>query len=261
MPLRYYHFSIDDVLDSLLEASDQSDELFQHEFFDFLQRFHDRFNVNVDLYVFLQKQIGATLRTLDDVSGSLLPSFRDVPWIGFGPHARDDETPPFAQCPDDQRAFCESVYDQILRFAGPERCSRWVRLHYFSECFELGDYFQSRGVKALLTTDKPAISYRLPANQTDQLKRHGFTEYSGIGFIRSHVRLENLVERSLSERQLHGELDRLCGESTCAVIFTHEYELARPEVRDMAFRVGSWLESRQLESVDGSMTFSNLALD
>lgn len=261
MSLCSYHFSVDDVLDCLLEVSDREQGLFEHPFFAFLQQLHDLFDVKVDLYLFLRKLTGNAQRTLADVSESLKPSFQASPWIRFGPHALDNATPPYAQTLEAQREFCESVYDHILRFAGQERASRWVRLHYFSECYELATFFRSRQVDALLTTDKPALSYRLPESQNEQLARQGCTEFAGIRFVRSHVRLENLVDRSLDDLQLECELERQCAGSTCAVIFTHEYELARPEVREMTLRVFSWLRRKQLTPIDDmSLAISN-ALD
>ncbi|HEY6565824.1 MAG TPA: hypothetical protein VIY86_15175, partial [Pirellulaceae bacterium] len=156
----------------------------------------------------------------------------------------DDETPPYAQIPAEQRSFCDLIYSEIARFAGPDRTSRWVRLHYFSEAYELASYFQSRGVEALLTTDKPSVSYRLPPSETERLRTDGTVEFAGIRFIRSRLRVENLVGAPLDDQQLADVLERSCPSSSPAVIFTHECDLARREVRDMAVRVLTWLERR-----------------
>lgn len=252
MSLCSYHFSVDDTLDCLLEVSDRDQYLFDHEFFSLLRQLHDQFNAQVELYLFLRKQCGGAHRSLADVSDSLKPAFQASPWIRLGPHALEFDTPPYAQTVEAQQAFCELTYEQILRFAGENCASRWVRLHYFSECYELATYFRSRQVEALLTTDKPAVSYRLPALQTEQLRQHGHTEFSGIRFVRTHVRIENLVERSLDDRQLASELERLCTGSACAVILVHEYELARPAVREMTFRVFAWIQRKQLIPIDDS---------
>lgn len=111
------------------------------------------------------------------------------PWIRFGPHALDSTTPPHTQTLAAQQEFCESFYNHIHRFAGRELASRWVRLHYFSDCCELATFFRSRQVDALLTTDKPALRYRLPVSQNEQLARQSDTEFASNHFVRSHVRL------------------------------------------------------------------------
>ena len=41
-------------------------------------------------------------------------------------------------------------YLAIAHFVGPRQASRWVRLHYFSECFELAPFWRDKGVEALL---------------------------------------------------------------------------------------------------------------
>lgn len=241
-----YHFSVDDVLESLLEVTDRGQELFEHEFFGFLRELHKQYDASVDLYLFLQRSGEGAVRSLADVTERLRPILQECPWLSFAPHARDAATPPYDQSPADQQAFCTGVFRHIARFAGAGRTSRWVRLHYFSESYELATYFRSHGVEVLLTTDKPAVSYRLPVPETKQLQQQGYTEFAGIHVVRSNIRVENLVGRSLDDDQLDAELNRMCPPNSCAVVFTHEYELARREVREMTLRVFSWLRRRQV---------------
>lgn len=236
------HFSVDDVLDCLLDVSDSCRDPFEHPILGFLKGIHERFAIEVDLYLFYGEGAGGRGRSLADVASRLRPIFQAHPWIRWGPHALDHATPPHTQPVDKQRSFCDATYAEIARFAGDHRTSRWVRLHYFSEAIELASYFRNRGVEALLTTDKPAVSYRLPPPETDRLRCQGEVEYGGIRFVRSQLRMENLV--GLDDGQLEASLENHCPAGRCAVVFTHEYELARPEVRETTIRALAHLEQR-----------------
>ncbi len=249
-----YHFSIDDSFDCLWRSSngilagDRASEIDLLAFFDDL---HHQFDANIDVYLFFQQTSADRVVSLNDIA-SRTKYFQDRGWLRFAPHAIDKATPPYSQPPTEAGAFYDLASEQIDRITGPNRHSRWVRLHYFSECYELAPLLRSRGVEALLTTDKPVGSYRLPRFETEQLKREGISQYAGIHFVRSHVRIENLANRCLNDDQLDSELDAICANSPCAVILTHEYELVQPEVREMTYRVFSWIQRRQLSSIADS---------
>ena len=40
----FYHFSIDDVIDSLIQVSDSSSDLFSNYFFQFLEMIHNKYD-------------------------------------------------------------------------------------------------------------------------------------------------------------------------------------------------------------------------
>jgi hypothetical protein len=249
MALKFYHFSIDDVFNCLLEVSQSPELILQHHFFGFLQQLHHDFDAIIDLYVFLQGSDCYAGKSLEQVSSQLQSSFASLPWLRFGPHSQNRATPLHAQAIDQQLITCQATFEQIARFAGSSSFSQWIRFHYFSECFELAPYLKSQGVTTLLTTDKPAISYRLPPPQRGQLEKLGATDYNEIGFVRSHIRIEDLVGSMFTSDELDDELIRRVGKADCAVVFTHEYELNRPEVRTMTRRVMDWIQRKNLAPV------------
>ena len=156
----FYHFSIDDTIESLIDVSDSSNDFFSNQFFKFLDMIHKKYNTNIDLYCFYQKSIRNKLRTLNDVSDKHKEIFINNPWLRFGPHALDSEFAPYAQTPGQQMHTFDSIYKEIERFSGnPSKCE-FIRLHFFSESYELSGYFQTKNVHSLLTTDKSAITYR-----------------------------------------------------------------------------------------------------
>lgn len=247
--IQRYHFSVDDVFDALLEVSDQRMPLFAHPFFQALAHVHDVFGTHVHLYLFYQKRLSMTTRSLAEVSGTLQEDFRDTDWLHLGPHALDNETPPYAQTPVQQMATFEAIYAEIARFTGRPTTSRWVRLHYFSEAYELAAYFRAKGVEALLSTDKAAISYRLPPDVQARLRDTGTADYQGMTFVRSHWRIETLVQHGFTAPRVYHELAAILARQRYVVILTHEYELVRPDVRAMTTTVLQALQQQGAHSL------------
>ena len=244
----FYHFSVDDVFNALIEISDRKIDVFEHPFFAFLKELHDEFDTHIDLYVFFQRKINGKLRTLRDVSGSIKQELINNPWIRFGPHGLDYYTPPYTQTLEEQVIVLDNIYREIYRFAGKENLSKWVRLHNFSESYELKDYFHEKGVEAIFTTDREWITTRMPEATNESLKLTGFAEYNGLMLIRSHIRVENIVNGRTG-----GNLTKLIGSylntQNHLIFFTHDYELAREEVKEMTKKLLKELHSAGIPSL------------
>jgi len=234
----FYHFSVDDVFDSFIEVSDSQLPLFEHPLFQFLKNIHEECDANISLYLFYQKEIHGRMRTLAEVSDANKHILRINPWLQLGPHALDYNTPPYAQSPAEQTKVFDATYAEIERFAGSEGRSKWVRLHYFSESYELAEYFRTKGVTALLSTDKEAISYRMPASARKRLRDEGAVNHEGMTFVRTQFRVETLVrERMPAPDEVWTILESLLTRLGYTVMMTHEYELVRPEVRATAMSI------------------------
>ena len=227
----FHHFSVDDVFKSLIEIADEKIDVFEHPFFSFLKELHDEFGVNVDLYLFFQEVIDGRLRTLRDVSDSIKQTLNDNPWIRFGPHSLDQAATPYSETPEEQKAIFDQIYNEIYRFSGKKNMSKWVRLNYFSESYELKDYFNEHGVEALFTTDKDRITTRIPEPVNESLRQKGFAEYNGFKFIRTHIRTENLANEGVKAEELSGFVESHMSKLNHIIISTHEYEVVREEVR------------------------------
>lgn len=227
----FYHFSVDDVFDSLIEVTDYNIALFEHPFFNFLRSLHESYEAVIELYLFYQKNLQGRLRDLSEVSSHLKEEFRSAPWLRLGPHALDYDTPPYTQSPERQEQTFDAIYKEIDRFAGSsQRCS-WLRLHYFSEIYELYSYWQSQGVDTLLLTDKPAIAYRLPPQEKYILAEKGFFKYQGLNLRRSHERMERLVAEKIIDQELHTRLANHLEKHQSLVLFSHEIDLSNINVQ------------------------------
>lgn len=226
-----YHVSVDDVFDGLIEVSDQGMPLRDHSTFRFLAELHEGTAAAIDLYLFAEGRVRARRRTLRDVQARLADELGALPWLRYGPHALRDDVPPYQQTVDEQRETFEWILDELRRFASGSPLSSWLRLHYFSECYELAPWLLERGFRTLLLTDKDAVAYRLPSAERAELARSGCVEFKGLELRRSDVRIERWLEMNLTAADWRQRLDALLDRNGCAVLFTHEVELRRPDVR------------------------------
>ena len=245
----FFHFSIDDVIDSLIEVSNSSDDFFSNSFFKFLDTMHSKYNVKIDLYCFYQKNILNNSITLNELSNRHKEIFVKNNWLRLGPHALDAETAPYSQLPDEQIQVFDSIYREIERFSGSSSKSKLVRLHFFSESYELSNYFYTKNVHSLFTTDKPAISHRMNEKVKFELNKFGHTVYNEICFVRSHFRIETLVEQNLSHDDIVNLLEHYLSNFGFVTFFSHEYELTRPEVREILDFILNYIHEHNINSI------------
>ena len=149
LPTAFFHFSVDDVFDSLIEVSDNNLALFDHPLFAFLEKMHQKYGVNCDLYLFYQSSQTSPPRTLAEIRSDLAEQFQQVPWLRLGPHGLDYSIAPHQQSAAEKIDILGRIYAEIRRFSGADSSSRFIRFHYFSECYDIADYLHSKGVEAL----------------------------------------------------------------------------------------------------------------
>ncbi len=231
VPAPWYHFSIDDIFECLIEVTDRNIPLFEHPVFAFLKQLHDTYGVHIGLHVFWQRDVDGRMRNLSEVR-NLRKEIEEVgAWLHFGPHALDFPTMPFSQGKDGLIETFDNIYNEIDRIAGKESYCKWVRLHFYSEMFELADYFKGRGVEALFATDRPVGSHRMPENIKQELLENGSTTYEGMNFIRTQFRVEFFTADRLDRIAIEKNFREALEKYGYIVFYTHEYEILRSEVR------------------------------
>lgn len=228
----WFHFSIDDVFDALIEVTEENISLFDHPFFSLLKEMHDRYGINIGLHLFYQKEINGKLKTLSDIRDLKKELCDAGGWIYFGPHALDYETAPFNQTPEDQMNVFDNTYFEIDRFAGKNFYTRFVRLHFYSESYELANYFKKRGVVALFSTDRSVGSHRMPENVKDILNTQGLANYGGIHFIRTQFRVEFFADDNYNSSTIENLFKDSIKKYGYIVLYTHEYEFKKENVRE-----------------------------
>ncbi len=242
------HFSVDDVFESLIEVTDQNIPLFDHPMFALLREMHDLYGTQVDLYLFSQKEVGGVLRTLSDVRVIRDEIINSGSWLRFGPHAFSFEVAPHAQSPSEQIEVFNAIYKEIDRFAGKDMYASYVRLHYYSESYELADYFKEKGVESLFSTDRPAGSYRMSDEVKKQLVDEGSAMYMDAHFIRTQFRVEFFVDEKQTKEGLRNLFTGSLNKYGYIVLYTHEYEFVRTEICDMIRLAFSMLNEMKISS-------------
>jgi hypothetical protein len=243
-----YHFSIDDVFEELLEISDADGKLFDSPFFLFLKEMHEKYGTHSSLYLFYEKNIDGKFRSLKEIK-SFSKELVSIDWLHFAPHAKNFETPPFEQSVDEFNLVCENIYYEIDRIFGKKNASM-VRLHFYSEIYELADYFSSKKVVALYTTDRDVGAYRLPNVNAQELLLISYTLFNNIFFIRTHFRLEDITSKRFSDSDIFEMFDQYFKQYGFITIYSHEYELRRSEVRNTMRRCLSQFEILDIKSLE-----------
>ena len=219
-----YHFSVDDVFDCLIELSDKKVPFFKYPFFQFLKKLHEQFGVNIGLNIFYQKKINGKLKTLKGVR-NLKKELAKTHWLFFGPHALDYETPPYIQSVPDQVKAFDKIYKEIDRFAGKKTFTKYIRLQYYSESFELANYFRQRKAVALFTTDRDKGSHRMPKKTSKKLLEDGFAKYKGMDFIRTQFRVEFFRDEHLTKEEVLNKLKQALKKYGFLIFYTHEIDM------------------------------------
>jgi hypothetical protein len=217
----FFHISVDDVLRGLLAPA--------HPMIPTLDRLHAEFAMPMDLYLFGESDG----QRLGDLSPAVVNELRARPWLRLGPHGANIKTPPHRQSTAELEATLKYLFTTIEHIVGHDARSTWVRLHEFSEAYEAAPLLTAHGVEALLTTDKPAIAWRLPAPERAALALRGRAPFGGIDFVRSHLRIEWLVAEGVSRVALADRIRRIVNAHGFLVVFTHEICFEDPRTAAM----------------------------
>jgi hypothetical protein len=230
--MRRFHLSVDDVFGAVMQLSDWGLPVAGQPMLAFLDRLHRETGAVTDLYLFAAAVLAdGRRRRLDELTEAAAATLGAAPAFRWGPHARDYATAPHAQPAEEARADFAALLAGIGRIAPPARRSDWVRLHYFSELYELADLWSAHGITALMTTDRPAVAWRLPAAARAELAASGQTRHAGCGFVASHLRVEFFAAEAADPARFCARMDAALDRHGFVSVFTHEAELDDPRIR------------------------------
>lgn len=232
--MRRFHLSVDDVIGAVLQLSDWDLAVEAQPMLGFLDRLHRETGAVADLYLFAEVRLAdGRVRRLAEVSAAAADRLAAAPAFRWGPHAADYGTAPHAQSPDAARATFAALGAAIARIAPPARRSDWVRLHYFSELWELADLWAAQGIAALMTTDRPAVAWRLPEPARTELAATGRTRHAGCAFVASHLRAEAFAADADDPARFCARMDAALDRHGFVTVFTHEPDLDDPRIRTL----------------------------
>lgn len=216
-----FHFSIDDVFCLLLDSSIHKINLKDHIITGELYKYYVNSGLITSLYCFREKKINNNNFDFFDLKFS---KNRKIDWLNFGFHAKNFETPPYSM----DVKLLKNEFDEFtnkIHKSSKLKNSEFIRLHYYSECFELKKIFKKYKLKGLFTTDKKMLSYRLKQKNKIDLKNIGFTTYNNLKFIRTFFRIENFSKNNLSKKELLKLLEKTFNDYEFLTIYVHEYDL------------------------------------
>lgn len=228
-----FHFSVDDVLPSLIDVTDRQIPLIENNFFAQLRYIYEKYGVKTGLNLFYAHRVGGEIRYLTEVR-DLKEEMKDG-WIYFAPHALDFHTPPYAQDVEDQIQTLDKIMHEIERIAGNYKASS-VRFHYYSECYEIAKNILNYGMTEMFVTDKLVGSHRLPQSHVENLLSKGFTDHNGLKVTRTNFRVENLANDKASQQEIIESFTTALEKYSRIVIYSHEYEHDRKDVSDMLIK-------------------------
>ena len=226
-----FHFSVDDVFSSLIEVTDKNIKIQNHWFFKQLYNLWIKYKIKTSCNLFYEGKLNGKLRKLDEIK-SIKKQIKNG-WISFGPHALNEKTPPFTQNKKKQKEIFNKIYKEIIRFAGKKNLANYTRLHYYSESYELSNYWKSKGVKALFTTDRSIGSHRMPKKISKELLKKGYVKYKNFFFLRTDFRVEWLSKiKKRKNLKIENIFREKIKEKNFIVIYSHEYELKYKKNRE-----------------------------
>jgi hypothetical protein len=222
---KIFHFSIDDVFESLIEITDKKIPIKKHWFFKILYNLWKKYKIKTGLYVFYRGKINNKVRTLKEVR-NISKELKEG-WLFFGPHALDFDTPPYSQNTSDQKKFINNTYNEIIRFAGKNFLCEYLRFHYYSESFELSNFLKKKKIHGLFTTDRKVGTHKIPKEIGKQLLIKGFLFYNNLKFIRTDFRVEFLVNRKKST--IVKKFNSILKKKNFIILYSHEYEFKKKQ--------------------------------
>ena len=221
-----FHFSVDDVFNSLIEISDKKILLKHHWFFKQLYHLWKIHGVRTSCNLFFEGIINGRKRNLQEVR--CIKNEIKEGWLFFGPHALNLSTPPFKQNKSQQIKTFNNIYNEIDRFAGFKNRCTYIRLHYYSESYQLSNYWKQNKIKGLFSTDRSVGSHTMPKYVSKKLINFGNAEYKSTVFIKTDFRVEWLskIRRNINSDILNAIKLRLKAKKFI-IIYSHEYELKK----------------------------------
>lgn len=217
----YLHFSIDDVIEAFKDLYIYNPKsIFEVSFFKTLLDLHNRYQLNVTIYVF-EKTEGFNISCIPEEYAEELKKNND--WIQWGYHGITSGYHIVGL-----EEFIESFYNvsNIMKKITGKECSRILRLHYWEATKEQIEFLKKQGIKMLLTSDQEKQkSYILTDLQTWQLNNGQTVWINGIEYRKTDIRLDNIE----NDTDLNHIIEKLNKQRS--IVFIHErYLYSKSEI-------------------------------
>jgi len=232
-PHKIAHLSIDDVIDSLNDLTDNQhryDSVFSQSFFNYLRALYKNHGAKFSLFVFEKRG----RFHIDRVPIKYQKEFeQNSSWLRFGFHGSDPAKD--ADLHELKHSF-DNTHNAIIRFSGKKSLCNVLRLHHYRGDEEFINFLVAQGgIKGFLCADDNRISYHLTPAETLVLNEKSILIKNQIKYFRTDLRLENMSFADYNLLKIQNN-DRI-------IIFTHELALNRLN-RYKLERCIQWLSER-----------------
>jgi hypothetical protein len=207
-----FHISMDDVGPLLFNEYKSQKRTLSN----FLMYTHENYQVTWDLYFF------SSWDSANIYSCDLSNLFNKVS-ARIGCHAPSKDIRPYELNAETNIKWVAEFYETVKHY---DIClSKNIRLHYHSEIFrDVYELLVRYGVNGFFLTDKSNLSFSLGGKHLAELSSKGFVQYENIVLWSSGFRIENLMRKNFSRKDLQELFIPYSFTSRPLVIYTHEYE-------------------------------------
>lgn len=208
--MKTFVFTADDNIRFLKELTESgADSLFSHPYPAMYKRLHEKYGLKVQMNLFYEMP-GFLLSQMTDRYKADWEASAD--WLKLSFHSRLENVEPYISSGyREVYEDCQSVHDEILRFAGEKSLAKTTTIHY-CKATEEGLYaLKDNGVCGLLglfgSDEKPASSYSLPETLCMRLRKGEIIHKGGMNFCSIDL-VMNLYEKEEMLKRLKSLMHR-----------------------------------------------------
>lgn len=214
------HFSIDDILNSLLwiERNDKK-SIFEAKIFNFARWLYESYGVQTTYNCFFENERGS----LKEISDKYCNEIKDAEFLWFAFHCKNPYSDYNLVSYEEARQDYIKVVTELKRIAGEESISSIIRTHFFHGNKEAIRAFVDCGVTCFLTADDDRGSYDLVQADENEARKKIFSS-KRTKYLATDIRLE------LFSREEIQSYKKTTGKPM--VIFTHEWYAAKDEAKE-----------------------------
>lgn len=228
------HISLDDTkgIFKYLIAK-QPESIFETRTLGFLKEMHERYGTEFTLYCTCTDGDFHLKNVSDRYKQEFL---QNKDWLQFGFHTYSEELDYNKIGISEMCRHYVDTIENLKRITGHDECARLIRIHRFAASKEMCMALKDFGVCGLLTADDDRKSYYLTQSEIDTLNCAGTYQDKtcGLVFYKSLVRLEYAknILREMEKRALENW--------EVIPVFTHEWQMDSPFVREQMEEVCKW---------------------
>ena len=219
--MKSFCFTVDDNIRCLKELTrGDFDSIFEHPYLAVYKRLHDRFDLKIQLNLFYE-DLEFNLSEMTDRFANEWKKCSD--WLKLSFHSRLENVRPYISSGyDEVYNDCNSVHNEILRFASPLSLGKTTTVHYCQATAEGLRALKDCGVKGLLglyiSPEKLMTSYQSTPGELELLRKGETVTSDGISYASIDIVLNSYTKESILD-----QLSRLNGRELIKVMIHEQY--------------------------------------